>query len=93
MKWKAMTTVSFILILGIGARWYADGAQIFTKTARQVAVRDSLFGTESVQWEAGLWVGLDFAGPAALALAALGAFGGFKAHRVKRLRRFEDGPI
>ena len=93
MKWKAMTTVSFILILGIGAKWYVDGAQIFTKTARQVAVRDSLFGTESVQWEEGLWVGPDFAGPAALALVALGAFGGFKARREKRLRRIEGGSI
>ena len=83
MKWKAMTTVSFILILGIGAKWYADGAQIFTKTARQVAVRDALFGTESVQWEEGLWVGLDFVGPAALVLVVLGAFGGVKAHRAK----------
>ncbi len=84
MIWKTVSIVAAALILVVSCWWYADGAQIFTKTARQVAVRDDLFGTESVQWEQDFQLGLDIAAPSALVLAAIGAFSLFKARRTKQ---------
>ena len=74
-RWNVIACLAFVLILGLAAKWYVDGCQVFTKDARQVVVRDDLFGTNNVRWEEGVRLGLDLAGPAALALAVLGGFG------------------
>ena len=74
-RWNLIVGLAFVLILGLAVKWYVDGCQVFTKDARQVVVRDDLFGTNNVEWEKGVRVGLDLAGPTALALAVLGGFG------------------
>ena len=84
MRWKIVSAAAFLGIIGAGARWFIDGAQIFTKTARQITVKDDLFGTESVQWEQGLWIGLDAAGPAAAVLLIICLFGIYKTYRNNR---------
>lgn len=73
--WKIISIVAFALVIGIGIRWAVDGAQVFTKDKQQVVVRDELFGTETIAWEDGFWLGLDIAAPVALVLLGVGAFG------------------
>jgi len=79
--WKGIALVGLLgLVLTFG-RWYSDGAMIFTKTAEQSVVRDELFGTESVEWKEGFWLGLDIAGPVS---AVWIGFLGFGIYRVRR---------
>ncbi|MDP6777057.1 MAG: hypothetical protein QGI83_09865 [Candidatus Latescibacteria bacterium] len=74
MGWKIVSLLAFGLTVTVGVWWLADGAEVFTKTARQTIVSDGLFQTQGVQWEEGLWIGLDVSGPAVLFLLVLGAF-------------------
>ena len=76
--WKIISIITFILAIGIGAKWMIDGTHIFTKNKQQVVVVDEMFGTESVEWKEGLWLGLDIAGPAAGVLIAVGILGLYK---------------
>lgn len=76
--WKTISIIAFILAIGIGAKWIIDGTQIFTKNKQQVVVVDEMFGTESVEWEEGFWLGLDIAGPTAGVLIAVGILGLYK---------------
>jgi len=73
--WKAISIVAFVLVVGIGAKWVADGAQVFSKDKQQIVVVDEMFGTESTEWKDGFWLGLDMAGPAMGVLIAVGVFG------------------
>lgn len=73
--WKAISIVAFVLVVGIGAKWVADGAQVFSKDKQQIVVVDEMFGTESTEWKEGFWLGLDMAGPAMGVLIAVGVFG------------------
>lgn len=73
--WKVISLVAFVLLLGVGAKWVTDGAQIFSKDKQQVVVIDEMFGTESTEWKSGFWLGLDIAGPAIGVLGAVGIFG------------------
>ena len=82
--WKIISAVAFVLVLGVGARWAIDGVQIFTKDKQQVVVVDDLFGTESIEWEEGFWLGLDRAGPAMVILIAVGIFGLYKIRRRRK---------
>lgn len=77
--WKIISIVAFVLVVGIGIRWVMDGAQVFTKDKEQTVVRDEMFGTESVEWKEGFWLGLDMAVPAALVLVGIGVFGMYRA--------------
>jgi len=73
--WKIVSIVAFVLVIGVGAKWVMDGSQIFTKDKEKVVVVDELFGTESIEWKEGFWLGLDMAGPMAGVLIAVGIFG------------------
>ena len=73
--WKTISIITFILAIGVGAKWIIDGTQIFTKNKQQVVVVDEMFGTESIEWKEGFWLGLDIAGPTAGVLIAVGDFG------------------
>ena len=77
--WKTISIITFILAIGIGAKWIIDGTQIFTKNKQRVVVVDEMFGTESVEWKEGFWLGLDIAGPTAGVLIAVGIVGLYKA--------------
>jgi len=79
--WKAVSTVAFVLVIGIGAKWAMDGKQIFSKNKQQMVVKDELFGTESITWKEGFWLGADIAGPAALALLGIGGFGLYRSRK------------
>lgn len=72
--WKTISVIAFILTIGVSIKWIIDGTQIFTKNKQQVVVVDEMFGTESVEWKEGFWLGLDIAGPTAGALIAVGIF-------------------
>lgn len=64
-----------VLVVAILATWAAHGFQVYTKTSQPVTVTDELFGTTSVTWEPGFWLGIDYAGPAiAVLLALLGGY-------------------
>lgn len=76
--WKIISIIAFVLVVGIGAKWMMDGAQIFTKDKEKVVVVDELFGTESVEWKEGFWLGLDMAGPAMGVLMVVGIFGVYR---------------
>ena len=76
--WKIISIITFILAIGISAKWIIDGTQIFTKNKQQIVVVDEMFGTESVEWKEGFWLGLDIAGPTAGVLIAVGIFGLYK---------------
>lgn len=76
--WKIISVIAFVLLIGIGAKWVMDGTQIFTKNKQQVVVVDEMFGTESVEWTEGFWLGLDIAGPTAGVLIAAGILGLYK---------------
>ena len=73
--WKAISIVAFVLVIGVGVKWVADGAEVFTKNKKQVTQVDPMFGTETVTWKEGFWLGLDMAGPAMLVLLGVGGFG------------------
>jgi len=79
--WKAISVVAFVLVLGVGAKWVMDGAQVFSKDKEQVVVVDEMFGTESTEWKEGFWLGLDIAGPVAGVLMALGVLGLYRAKK------------
>lgn len=79
--WKTISIIAFILVIGVGAKWIMDGTQIFTKNKQQVVVVDEMFGTESVEWKEGFWLGLDIAGPTAGVLIAVGIFGLYKSRK------------
>ena len=79
--WKTISIVAFVLVIGVGARWAMDGMQIFTKNKQQVVVKDELFGTESVTWKEGFWLGADIAGPAVLVLLCIGGFGIYRSRK------------
>ena len=79
--WKIISAIAFVLALGVGTKWVVDGAQIFTQNKQQVVIVDDLFGTESVAWKEGFWLGLDRAGPAAVILIATGILGLYKSRR------------
>ena len=79
--WKIISIIAFILAIGIGAKWIIDETQIFTKNKQQVVVVDEMFGTESVEWEEGFWLGLDIAGPTAGVLIAVGILGLYKSKK------------
>ena len=64
--------IAFGIAIAIGGWWLVGGASVFTKTAQPVVVDDELFRTKQVQWEEGLWIGLDVAGPGILVLAVVG---------------------
>ena len=83
--WKIISAIAFVLAIGVGTRWVMDGAQIFTKNKQQIVIVDDLFGTESVTWEEGFWLGLDRAGPASVILIAVGILGLCKSRRNRRL--------
>lgn len=87
MKWRTVSVVCVALLIAVAAVWVAHGRQVYTKTARQVTVKDDLFGTESVAWEDGFWLGLDVAGPCAGVLAAVAAFGLFRSRRARTTSR------
>ena len=76
--WKIISAVAFVLTIGVSAKWMIDGTQIFTKNKQQVVVVDEMFGTESVEWKEGFWLGLDIAGPTAGVLIAVGILGLYK---------------
>ena len=76
--WKAISIVAFVLMIGVGAKWVADGAQVFSKDKQQVVVVDEMFGTESTEWEEGFWLGLDIAGPMMGVLVVVGVLGVYK---------------
>ena len=76
--WKIISAIAFVLVIGIGAKWAMDGTQIFTKNKQQVVVVDEMFGTESVEWKEGFWLGLDIAGPTAGVLIVVGILGLYK---------------
>lgn len=84
--WKIISAVAFVLVIGVGTKWAIDGTQIFTKNKQQVVVVDDLFGTESIEWEEGFWLGLDRAGPIAVVLIAVGIFGLYKIRRKNEAR-------
>ena len=79
--WKTISIIAFILAIGIGTKWIIDGTQIFTKNKQQVVVVDEMFGTESIEWEEGFWLGLDIAGPTAGVLIAVGIVGLYKSRK------------
>lgn len=81
--WKPISIISFVLVLGIGGKWIADGAQIFSKDKQQVVVVDEMFGTESTEWKDGFWLGLDIAGPTMVVLLAVGVLGLYKSRQLK----------
>lgn len=85
--WKMISVFVFVLVIGLGVRWVMDGSQVFTKNKQQVITQDPLFGTETVTWEEGFWLGLDIAGPAALVLLGVGAFGIYRARRLNTEKR------
>lgn len=76
--WKAISIIAFVLVVGVGAKWVADGAQVFSKDKQQVVVVDEMFDTESTEWEDGFWLGLDMAGPTMGVLIVVGIFGLYK---------------
>ena len=51
------------------------------KNKQQVVVVDEMFGTESVEWKEGFWLGLDIAGPTAGVLIAVGIVGLYKSRK------------
>lgn len=79
--WKIISAIAFVLAIGVGTKWIVDGAQIFTKNKQQVVVVDALFGTESIAWQEGFWLGLDRAGPAMGILIAAGILGLYKSRK------------
>jgi hypothetical protein len=79
--WKIISIIAFVLVIGVGAKWAMDGTQVFTKNKKQVVVVDEMFGTESVEWEEGFWLGLDIAGPMAGVLIAAGIFGLYRSRK------------
>lgn len=79
--WKAISVIAFVLMLGVGARWVMDGTQVFTKNKQQVVTHDPLFGTETITWEEGFWLGLDLAGPVVLMLVGIGVFGIYRVRK------------
>jgi hypothetical protein len=83
MRWRILSAACVALLVALAVLWVVDGQHVYTKTAQQVTVTDELFGTESVVWEAGLWIGLDVAGPCGGLLAAVAAFGLIRSRRRK----------
>ena len=83
MMWRVVSSVALVLLIAIVALWLVDGMQVYTKTARQNTVRDELFGTDSVRWEEGLWIGLDVVGPGGAVLVAIALFGLVRSRRNK----------
>lgn len=81
MKWKLILGISLVVLAVSVGLWLADGSMIFTKTARQVSVVDPLFGTEGIEWEEGLWLGLDVAGPVAVICLVAGAYAFLRGRR------------
>ena len=79
--WKIISIIAFVLVIGVGAKWAMDGTQVFTKNKKQEVVVDEMFGTESVEWEEGFWLGLDIAGPMAGVLIAAGIFGLYRSRK------------
>lgn len=79
--WKAIGIIAFVLVIGVGAKWMADGMQVFSKDKQQVVVVDEMFGTESTEWEKGFWLGLDIAGPVMGVLVGVGILGFYKSYK------------
>ena len=90
MAWRITSISCLVLLVAVASIWVLHGSQVYTKTATQVTVRDELFGTESVEWKPGLWIGLDIAGPAGAVLAAV-ALVGFV--RTTRRRKDNEGGV
>lgn len=84
---KATAGACFALALGVLGWWYASGPTLATLTQIGVEkVEVDEFGDEvkTTVWEDGFVLGLDYAGPAAGALAGLGAVILFAARRRTR---------
>ena len=79
--WKIISMIALVLTIGVGTKWIIDGTQIFTKNKQQMVVVDEMFGTESVEWKEGFWLGLDIAGPTAGVLIAVGIWGLYKSKK------------
>ena len=82
MRWRTLSWISFGIALAIGSWWLVGGAHVLTKTAQQVVVIDELFHTQGIQWEEGLWIGLDIVGPGVLILVVVGALSRRRARKV-----------
>lgn len=70
-KFRVFSIAIAVLIAAILVTWAAHGFQVYTKTSQPVTTTDELFGTTSVTWEPGFWLGIDYAGPAIGVLVAL----------------------
>lgn len=70
-KLRILSISVVILVVAIISTWAAHGFHIYTKTAQPVTVTDELFGTTSVEWKSGFWLGIDYAGPTIGVLVAL----------------------
>lgn len=70
-KLKILSIGVAVLSIAILVTWAIHGFQVYTKTSQPVTTTDELFGTTSVTWEPGFWLGIDYAGPAIVALIAL----------------------
>jgi hypothetical protein len=84
MKWRIINALSILFLVALVVLWVGDGRQVYTKTAIQYTVKDELFGTESVEWKEGLWIGLDVAGPSGGLLAALALFSMIRSRRQRK---------
>lgn len=68
MNKKTIATILVILALGLVGYWAVEGANIWTKTERQVPVEDDLFGTTTMEWQKDFQPGLEYVGPLAFVL-------------------------
>jgi len=83
-RWRSLSVVAGALAIVAVGVWVGHGSQVYTKTSRQVTVKDELFGTESIRWEPSLQVGLDIAGPTVALCAGLCGFGIYRSRRSGR---------
>lgn len=70
---KVILIVAIALILGALGLWAGTGFHVLTKSEIPVEEIDELFGTKTIVWQEAFIVGLDFAGPATIAILAVAA--------------------
>ena len=83
---KTIALVLVLLAFAALGYWYAEGAHIYTKTERQVEVKDELFGTTTTEWEKDFQPGLEYTGPLAGLMLATAAFLFWRARKEERTK-------
>jgi hypothetical protein len=88
--WKLLQWGAAFIAVAVLLVWALQGMHVFTKQQRKVVHReeDPLFGTvrERVEWQPDFRLGLDIAGPVAVAAGAAAALGWWRARKASARR-------